>query len=101
MAALSCLHRGGGLRSLPRYLTYSKRAIPGARRVDDGAGVDFGIRGEPRCATSTEIGRRSGLRRLTVVWGSGASAFSVHVLREGSGWGQSSISCCAARSRAR
>ena len=45
---------------MPRYLTYSKRAIPGARRVDDGAGVDFGIRGEPRCATSTEIGRRFG-----------------------------------------
>ena len=48
MAALSCLHWGGGLRSLPRYLTYNKRAIPGARRVDDGAGVDSGTRGEPR-----------------------------------------------------
>ena len=44
MAALSCLHRGGWLRSLPRYLTYIKRAIPGARRVDDASG-DFGIRG--------------------------------------------------------
>jgi hypothetical protein len=50
---------------LSRYLTYSTRAIPGARRVDDGAGVDFGSREEPSRALCDQHGDGQGIGATT------------------------------------
>lgn len=89
MAALSCLHWGGGLRSLPRY--------PAAQglfreRVGWTTALAWTQAPEESRALCHQHGDRGLRRQLTVVWGSGVSACSVHVLREGWGWGQSSIS---------
>lgn len=50
---------------MSRYLTYSTRAIPGARRVDDGAGVDFGSREEPSRALCDQHGDGQGIGATT------------------------------------
>ena len=71
MAELSCLHWGGGLRSLPRY--------PAAQglfreRVGWTTALAWTLAPEENCALCHQHGDRGLRRQLTVVWGLGVLA---------------------------